>query len=100
MQAANLNRYAELYVDCFMGHGLDEEGGNFSISGDMEAVQRYISKRGAVFFQAIMLYNDSHSGEPPPFGHTGHSFFSGCVNERKCGDTGTNPCGADAATDC
>lgn len=44
----------ELYLDCFMEHGLDDNTGFGIGTTDIPTVQRYIIQRVATFFQAVV----------------------------------------------
>ena len=51
-----LNKKAELYIDCDMKHGLEEGLSDFGIGDTVnnKKVQTYIVQRAATFFQYIM----------------------------------------------
>lgn len=105
-----LNRYTEFYLDCSMGHGLDDECGCF---GDLTKKKKkgttdtcipcaytsdfgtsatnqlqttvYMAARIAVFTYDIMA-----SSTALTYGARGRSFFKDCENFRTCGQTGSN----------
>lgn len=71
----------ELYVDCQMGHGLDEEGPGFQSDfgtgyDNAQQVTSYIVGRSAIFLQAIMNNKKAEDIGPP-------AIFTDCVNNRK-----------------
>jgi acetyl esterase/lipase len=82
---------SELYIDCDMGHGLDEATSDFGLAnGNAGAVtdkevQKYIVQRAATFFQYVM-----NTSFPSKLSHTR---FVNCENDRF-------GCNGDAATKC
>jgi len=81
-----LNVLTELYVDCKMGHGVDD-GDDFGTSlATQQLVWTYMVERTAVFFQSVMIHKTKTS--------LGNSLFIECENTRdRCShanDTCTN----------
>ena len=112
------NRYVELYLDCDMAHGLDnncevcpgpngpadkKKNDNGSCSPcvfnsdfgtgftNTEAVITYMANKVAVFLQTIMNYTGTLTSHPP-VGYTGRFFFKECVNNREVGQGNNNTC--------
>ncbi|MEP6466820.1 MAG: hypothetical protein ABJB05_10975 [Parafilimonas sp.] len=117
-----LNKYSELYVDCSMHHGLDDDcvscgiitsakaiddctpctyGSTFGTSAtNQKTTEEYMAGRFAVFSHAIMWNRIHHPGTPVlPFGATGESFFRDCENKRECNQT-ENPTLCNTSTLC
>jgi len=118
-----LNKYSELYVDCSMAHGLDDDCGcggqsnkkkdknnncipctyasTFGISAtNQDTTIEYIAWRAAVFTHAIMKNRITHPTTPVlPFGATGESFFKDCENARECNQS-SNPRTCNSLTLC
>ena len=78
---------AELYIDCDMGHGLQQGESDFGLGASVKNkdVQAYIVQRAVTFFQYI-----TNSSFPATLTHTR---FVDCVNPRV-------GCDGDAATAC
>ncbi len=101
-----LNRYSEVYVDCQMGHGLDDDCPTCTFQSefgtgapDQTSVINYIASRAAIYFTAIM--NTS------PLSLITRTRFIECENKRKyCDvpgytDTGcTNSVGEEDGVSC
>ncbi|HRI21776.1 MAG TPA: hypothetical protein PLA68_12520 [Panacibacter sp.] len=95
----NLNRYAELYVDCDQKHGQDANS-DFGLSSPSEDdIKKYIAQRAAIFFQKMMRHGiDIGLSTHPPFDDNHTTLFQGCENKRKCGVAENNTCDTDSCT--
>ncbi len=119
-----LNRFSELYVDCQMAHGLDDDVSSCKVCapyahgkknkmgvcepctyesnfGTMATNQtdtiKYIAERIAVFSQAIMVAYPALLA----YGAKGRGYFKDCENYRICTDAGNNnACGSGGYTLC
>jgi alpha/beta hydrolase fold len=76
----NMGIPCELYIDCDMGHGLDESTSDFGLDGGNALavtntdVEKYIVQRAATFFQYIMNSNFPYKLK--------HTRFVDCENDR------------------
>ena len=94
LKADKLNRYAELYVDCDQGHGLDEFSDyGLNDSPTEEVIKIYIAQRTAICFQKIMRHGILNGlSTHPSFDTTHTTYFQGCENKRICGELEHNTC--------
>ncbi|HRI22748.1 MAG TPA: hypothetical protein PLA68_17440 [Panacibacter sp.] len=82
------NKITELYADCDMGHGIDDDtqtyfGTGLSSNAD---VGRYMAQRTAIFFQAVLAGKSTGDIGPP-------SLFTDCKNDRSlCIKNATTGC--------
>lgn len=113
-----LGRFAELYVDCSMAHGLDTDcvtcggtianktkgtctpctyGSSFGTSATNQLQTTvYMAARIAIFSQPIMANYPSILA----FGAKGRSYFKDCENFRKCNQINNHACGSGGYTLC
>ncbi len=93
MKDADINKFSELYVDCSMAHGLDDDCATCDYestfgtnAANAQATLVYLAARIAVFSHAVMKYS------PPQifFGAAGRSYFKDCENKRTCSQTTKN----------
>ena len=86
----SLDRFAGLYEDSDAKHGLDFLANYGFAVYNKDTIVKYIVQRSAVFFQTIMVWQQSNPASFPPFGYRGGSCFKDCKNNRICTDTTSN----------
>lgn len=95
--SAKINMKSELYIDCDMGHGLDESTSDFGLKhGDASAVtndqvEQYIVERAATFFQYVMNNNFPYTLKNSKFVDCENKRY-GCNADAKRNCTGTTSC--------